>query len=175
MREMPVVLVSIDAIRARRAQGAMFLFAFGGAWLAYYAVQMTALDPALLTIVVLVTVALVAYAYHRYRQNRPALAAEASSPARKRASRVFNIVNAVQWILICVASSVLVGRGLSVWLVPCIIFIVGLHLFPLAYAFSNRAHYFTGAALIALSLSYPFLTTNGPANPIGSLGAGLIL
>ena len=167
--------VSTDAIRARRAQGAMFLFAFGGAWLAYYVVQMAGVNPADLVIVALVTVALLSYAYRRYRQNRLALAAESSSPARKRSGRIFNIVNAVQWILICIASSVLVGRGLSVWLVPCVIFIVGLHLFPLAYAFDNSAHYFTGAALIALSVSYPLLSASGPASPIGSLGAALIL
>lgn len=88
---------------------------------------------------------------------------------------MFNIINAAQWLIICLACSVLIGHGLSNWVVPCIIFIVGLHLIPLAYYFNNKAHYLTGMGLMVLAVGYPLLLSGGPTNPAGSLGAGLIL
>jgi hypothetical protein len=41
-------------------------------------------------------------------------------------------------------------------------FIVGLHFFPLAKLFRHKAHYITGAALVALAVGYPFMTAGGP-------------
>jgi hypothetical protein len=123
----------------------------------------------------LATSALIVIAYRRYKQNQPALAAAAPSVRQKTADRVFNIVNAGQWVVILVAGNVLVNLGLSTWVIPCIIFIVGLHFLPLAFVFDNPPHYVTGGALIALSAVYPLLAPGGPASPIGCLGAGLIL
>jgi hypothetical protein len=169
------VLVTPDPIRARRAIGAMFYFAFGGAWLEYYGFQIAGKSPVVIVAIALVTAALLFAAYRRYQQHRPALAAVVPSPEQKRADRVFNIVNAGQWVVILVAGNVLVNLGLSSWVIPCVILIVGLHFLPLGYVFANPPHYITGAALIVLSVAYPFLATQGPASPTGCLGAGLIL
>src|SRR6476620_10916452 len=113
---MPVLPDSPSPTAARRAQGAMFLFAFGGAWLAFYVFHFLGAERSALAIVVLVTAGLLAYAWHCYWQNRPALLAQAPDAARTRARRVFNVVNVVQWLFICAASSILVSHGLSVWL-----------------------------------------------------------
>ncbi len=167
-----------SATAARRAQGAMFLFGFGGAWLAFTALQLVAVGRAAiaaLAAIALTTAGLIAYAWRVYGRNRPALLAAPRGPAQITARRMFNVVNVVQWLLICAASSVLVSRGLTAWLVPCIILIVGLHLVPLAYAFRNRAHYVSAAALVVLAVSYPFLAAGGPTSPIGSVGAAVIL
>lgn len=161
--------------RARRAIGAMFFFAFGGAWLGYYTFQVIGKQPGALIAIALATVALLLFAYRCYKQHQPALAAETPSLERKRADRIFNIVNAGQWVVIFVAGNVLVNLGLSNWVIPCIIFIVGLHFLPLAHVFANPPHYITGAALIILAVAYPLLAPRGPVSPVGCLVAGLIL
>jgi hypothetical protein len=167
--------MSPDPNRARRAIGAMFYFVFGGAWLEYYAFQTVGKSPVVFVAIALVTAALLVLAYRRYKQHQPALAAVAPSPQQKKADRVFNIVNAGQWVVILVAGNVLVNLGLSGWVIPCVILIVGVHFLPLGYVFANPPHYITGIALIVLSLTYPLLAARGPASPIGCLGAGLIL
>lgn len=53
--------------------------------------------------------------------------------------------------------------------------IIGLHFFPLAKAFGNPLLNFTGGALIALAIGYPFIAPGGAANPVGCLGGGVIL
>jgi len=174
-RNKAAVFVTPDPIRARRAIGAMFYFAFGGAWLEYYAFQVAGKSPVVIVAIALATAALLFAAYRRYKQHQPALAAVAPSPEQKRAARVFNIVNAGQWVVILIAGNVLVNLGLSSWVIPCVILIVGVHFLPLGYVFANPPHYITGVALIVLSVAYPLLATDGPASPIGCLGAGLIL
>jgi hypothetical protein len=164
-----------DANRARRAIGAMFYFAFGGAWLEYYAFRVVGKQLVVFVAIALATAALLVLAYRRYRQNQPALAAQAASPKQKRSDRIFNIINAGQWVVILVAGNVLVNMGLSSWVIPCAIFIIGLHFLPLGHFLSNPPHYVTGGALMVLAVFYPLLAADGPASPIGCLGAGLIL
>jgi hypothetical protein len=153
----------------------MFYFAFGGAWLEYYAFRVVGKHLVVLIGIALMTMALLAAAYRRYRQNHAALAAAVPSPAQQRADRVFNIVNVGQWVVILIAGNVLANLGLSSWIIPCVILIVGLHFLPLAYVFGNPPHYVTGLALVMLSVAYPLLAARGAASPIGCLGAGLIL
>jgi hypothetical protein len=164
-----------DANRARRAIGAMFYFVFGGAWLEYYGFRVVGKRLVVLVVIAFATAALLFLAYRRYKQNQPALAAEAASLKQKRADRIFNIINAGQWVVILVAGNVLVNLGLSSWVIPCAIFIVGLHFLPLAYVLPNPPHYVTGVALMVLAVFYPLLSVGGPASPIGCLGAGLTL
>jgi hypothetical protein len=166
---------TLDPNRARRALGAMFFFAFGGAWLGYYAFQVTGMQPVILASIALISLILIFSAYRRYKQHKPALLAEGSSPQQKKADRVFNIVNAAQWVAIFIVANVLVNLSLSHWVIPAIIFIVGMHFLPLARVFANPPHYVTGAALIVLSVAYPLLAPSGPVSPVGCLGAGLIL
>jgi len=172
----PIVHVTTsDANRARRAIGAMFYFAFGGAWLEYFAFRAVGKQSVIFLAIALVLAALLAIAYRRYKQNQPALAAEAPSPKQRKADRVFNIVNAGQWVVILVAGNVLVNLGLSSWVIPCAIFVVGMHFLPLGFVLANPPHYLTGIALVVLAVVYPLLASGGPASPIGCLGAGLIL
>ncbi|ODU94327.1 MAG: hypothetical protein BGP23_12295 [Lysobacterales bacterium 66-474] len=164
-----------DAARAGRAMGAMVLFPFGGVWIGVYAWRMTAGNPFVMGAVVLAALALGVFAWRRYRRHRPALAAIGPTSRQKRAMRIFHIVNAGQWIAIFVAINILVRVGLPSWEIPCVIAIVGLHFLPLAHVFNYRAHYLAGAALVALAMLYPLLAPHGPADPVGCLGAGLIL
>jgi len=166
---------SLESRRAGRAIGAMFFSVFGGLWLCFWVYLAFDARPLFIAMVVLLAAVLAAFSYRRYRRHRLARAAEAALPSRRRASRIFNIVNAVQWIAIFVAGQVLIHLGLSSWVIPAVIFIIGLHFLPLAHAFAWRPHYMTGAALMLLAVIYPLLAPAGPASPVGCLGVGLIL
>lgn len=161
---------------ASRAMGAMFLFVFGGAWLVCAAFQSTAglrLPAIILTVVC--TAALSVFAYRRCRMHRPSLVTTAPTSEQRAVGRAFNLINLAQWVAIVVVVGVCANLGLSRWIVPGIIVIVGLHFLPLAHVFRHPQYYVTGAALVVLAVAYPLLAPRGPASPVGCLGAGIIL
>jgi hypothetical protein len=164
---------------ARRAIGALFFSLFGGAWLELWAFRaFTGRKGVLLlaaSFVALGAAVIFARAYRRYAPYREAMAAEAATPERRRVDRLFHWINGGQWVLILVVGNVLANLGRGAWVLPAAILIVGLHFLPLALTMENRAHWATGGALATLALTYPFLAPGGPADPIGCLGAGLIL
>jgi hypothetical protein len=155
--------------------GALFFCGFGSAWLVLHAIESFEHPGWMIAAVAAMGSGLFVLALRRYRQLRPALKAQADSPARQRTTRLFHAVNAVQWVAILVVGNLLANIGLSVWVIPAVIFIVGLHFLPLAQLFANRPHILTGAALMLLAVIYPLLAPAGPASPVGCLGAGVIL
>jgi hypothetical protein len=167
--------MSGEAIQASRAFGAMIIFPFGGILLA---VWNSRVDPGNVLNVVAIaaaTIGFTAAAFHRFRSNRAALKAEPKTESIRRAGRIYNAVNLAQWVAILVLGNVLANIGLGAWVVPMAIFVVGLHFLPLAHVFANPAHYLTGAALMLYAAGYPQVAAGGPADPVGFLGAGLIL
>ena len=165
---------STEAATARRGTGAMFLAGFGTVWLEGWE-QREALGPVVFAFIAVLGVLLVGAAYLRYRRFAPALAREPKSAEQKRAGRVFHIVNVVQWIAILGLANVLIRRGLGAWVIPMAIFVIGLHFVPLAHVFRNPPHYLTAAAMVVFAALYPMLARGGAADPVGFLGAGLIL
>jgi len=164
-----------SAAAARRAIGAMFFGALGGAWLVLGILGAYGPRLAFLLPVVAATIALFVASLRKFQKNRAAHAAAADSQESKKAGRVFSIVNAVQWALVFIVALVLSILGHKEWIIPAIIFIVGMHFLPLAVAFKNPRHYATGAAMMLLAVIYPFVAKFGPASPIGCLGSGIIL
>jgi hypothetical protein len=170
-----VTTINGSAASASRAIGAMIFTLNGGAWLIIgilkgYGVALAALLP-----VAAGTIMLFFASLRKFRLNRGAHAAEADSPESKRAGRIFNAVNAIQWTLVFVVSVVLLMFKHPEWIIPSIILIVGIHFFPLAVAFKVPRHYATGAALTLLAIFYPLMSAAGPTSPVGCLGAGIIL
>jgi len=147
----------------------------GGAWLVVGVLKGYGLSLVALLTIVAVTLVLFFLALRKFRKNRGAYAAEASSPESKRAGRIFNAVNAIQWSLVFVASVILILLRHPDWIIPSIILIVGIHFFPLAVALKVPRHYATGAALTLLAIIYPLYSSGGPKSPVGCLGAGIIL
>jgi hypothetical protein len=166
--------VSRSPARAQRAIGALFFFVFGGAWLALWAWFTFSPRWLPLTAIAIISTALLLLAWRIYRAN-VSLEAKVETPAEKRQSFWFNVINAGQWVLMFVAANVLIKLGLSGWILPALIGIVGLHFIPLAPLLANPAHYLTGSALILLAVVYPMLADGGPRSALGALGAGLIL
>jgi hypothetical protein len=161
-----------DARLGNRGTGAMFFSVFGAVWLFGWASGVHA-GAGWFAAIVIVAAILFAVALQRYRRDAPEAARFKDSPERRRAGRVFNIVNSAQWIAIVGLGLVLGNTGHGAWIIPMAIGIVGLHFYPLAVVFRNPTHYFTGSAMVALAIGYPLLA--GPRSPVGFLGAGLIL
>jgi uncharacterized membrane protein YecN with MAPEG domain len=166
--------IPTQAQLAGRATGAMFFFLFGAVWLEGWATTAEAGATAFAGIAVLALV-LLAVAWRRYRRYAPALAQEQGTPERRRARRVFNIVNAGQWTAIFILAQVLIHLGKGAWIIPMAIAVIGLHFLPLAHVFKNPPHYVTGLAMVAFAVLYPLFASGGPTAPVGFLGAGLIL
>jgi hypothetical protein len=188
-----------SAASASRAIGAMFFALFGGCWLAFalldsYGMKLvwrSGIIPDLqipfgllggygirlapLLVIVAGTLLLFFASRRQFRRNRGAHAAEADSPESKKSGRIFIAVNAIQWILVFIVAAVLSRLGHKEWVIPSIIFIVGIHFFPLALAFKVPRHYATGAAMALLAVFYPLMSSAGPTSPVGCLGAGIIL
>lgn len=170
-QEAPAITGS--AASANRAIGAMFFAVFGGSWLAFGLLGGYGMRLVPLLIIVAGTLLLFFAALRQFRRNRGAHAAEADSPESKRAGRIFRAVNAIQWTLVFLVAAVLSRTGHKEWIIPSIIFIIGIHFFPLAVAFKVPRHYATGAAMTLLAVVYPLMA--GPTSAVGCFGAGIIL
>lgn len=164
-----------SAALAGSAIGAMFYSLFGGAWVAGWCVQRYGAQPLRLLPIAAIAAFFCMLAWRQFRRHRAAHAAQADTPQDKRNSRWFKLINAGQWISIFIVGNVLKNFGLQAWFIPAIILIVGLHFFPLAWVFKARRHVAIGLALTVWAIGYPFSVPLGPLDPIGCLGAGLIL
>jgi hypothetical protein len=155
--------------------GAVFFSIFGAMWVnggaeLAYGKKTFALSAMIWAIAALILLA--AIRVIRANQLPPADATIAAKQARH--SKVFMLVNLVQYSAMFILVQVLHWTSHADWVVPGVMLIVGLHFFPLARLFSYRPHHVTGAALVLLALIYPF-AGSGPLDPIGCIGAGLIL
>ena len=164
-----------SASRASAAIGSMIFTVFGGAWLCAWSIKAYGMKPVLLALIALPAIAIFVFSVQQFRSNQNAHAAESGSPESKRVNRIFNIVNAAQGVAIFIAANVTANLGHKEWFIPVFIFIVGVHFLPLAGLFKARRHYVTGFAMILLAVIYPLVAKNGPSNPVGCLGTGLIL
>jgi hypothetical protein len=164
-----------SSAKAGRAIGAMFFSVFGAAWLVVWCLLSFGFNLGILTLIAVVTIIIFFLSLQHFRKNRNAHAAEANSPENKKSSRIFNIINVSQWILVFIVANVLSNLKLQEWIIPSIIFIVGLHFLPLAVVFKYSRHYITGAAMILLAVIYPLVSSTGPKSSIGCFGAGIIL
>lgn len=164
-----------SASRAGAAIGAMIFSVFGSGWLFFWAARSFAQATVLWALISCLGLALFFAAFRQYRRNREAHAAVVETPESKKGKRIFNIVNIGQGVAIFFAANIAKNIGHPEWFVPAFIFIVGAHFIPLAKVFHSRRHTVIGVAMMAWALAYPQLTQSGAADPLGCLGAGLIL
>ena len=163
------------ARRGSRAIGALFFAFFGAAWL-LIADQLGHEHSWILIALMLTASLLLGLASVTIlRRDLSAMHALSQTPDSLRMRRQFRTINAIQWITIITAVVLLLHFKLDLWIIPAVMLIVGLHFLPLARVFHDRAHYLTGAILVATAILYPIVTPDGPASPLGSLIAGLTL
>lgn len=164
-----------NSTRPGSAIGPMVLTFFGAVWIEGWNLVANKNSPIVLAVIVGVVLMLMTLALRRYRALRFANVAEIDTPATRRRNRLFHLANGGQWFVILVLSNVFNNVGLSDWVMPMAIFVIGLHFVPLAVAFDNRGNYVVGALMMLLALVYPFVLPMGPTDALGWLGAGLIL
>jgi hypothetical protein len=162
-------------IRAGRATGAIFLAGFGGVWVALAAVAMASTTPWIpLMALGLLCGAVIAQAI-RVRRRFGWATALIGPAASKRLARHFAWINGVQWSAIVLTVIALNSIGRPEWITPTIMLIVAAHFLPLARLFREPVYVVFGVGLILLSVAYPWLTVQGPQQPLGPLCFGLAL
>ena len=164
-----------SAFRASRAIGAMFFSIMGAVWAGLWSTRAFGVNPALLSLTTAIGAIILFCAISVFQRNKSARLMQADSEEKRRADRVFNIVNAGQWVVILVLGNVLANLDLADWVIMMAMFVIGLHFLPLAKVFNYPPNYVTGTALMVWAVAFSLCTAGGPANPIGCLGAGIIL
>jgi hypothetical protein len=167
--------MSKSEVRAQRLLGALFLGGFGTAWLLLWAFRQFNGHPIPVVAAGVVGVALLAWVYLRYRFYSKEIIARPETPDEKRLARMFHIVNAGQWVVILVLSNVLNNMGLSMWIIPMVMAVIGAHFLPLAHLFKTPSRYVTGAGMLAVAMLYPLVAPRGPEDPVGCLCAAAVL
>ena len=155
--------------------GALFLGAFATVWLMIWAYRTFDRRAGAAALTGAAGMAALGWIYTRYRRHQQNAGSEPDTPEARRTARLFHIVNFGQWIVIVVVGNILANIGLSAWVLPMVMLVVGLHFFPLARLFNAPSRAVTGVALVLVAILYPFLAPNGPADPVGCLCAGAVL
>jgi hypothetical protein len=156
--------------------GNLFFGFFGMAWIVLGLNSAGKTNPVVLALLSGFLVALIIVSIYIMRRARGSLdRSQANRNAKKKINRQFGLVNFLQWGFIFAAVFGLPHLGLTRWIVPAIILIVGIHFFPLAKLFKARMHYLVGAIIVAWAICYPTLFSAGKADSIGAIGMGTIL
>src|SRR5471030_2965205 len=134
-------------VRASRANGSIFFTIFGAAWLVFWCMQAYGAALSILLVIVAVAGSLLLFSSRQYRKNESAYRASRDTSRRRSQSRVFNIVNAAQWVIIIGSAEVLTRINRSIWIVPLVIFTIGAHFIPLGIVFKSKARHVIGIAL----------------------------
>lgn len=165
-----------NARRAKRAVGALFFIAFGAAWLALGASDFL---PRASSVYLLIGAPALVFLVAALRIRHVALTRAGGpipkTPADKQRDLWFHAVNGGQWVLIFICATILANLGLREWTLPMVIFIIGLHFFPLARLFDAPSHNVSGLALVVIACAYPFVAPGGPTSGLGPVLAGLTL
>jgi lysylphosphatidylglycerol synthetase-like protein (DUF2156 family) len=160
---------------AKRATGAMFFSLFGSVFFIVGQLRGYGYHPFPIILIIAVTLSIFGAALYLFNQNKYALKDEADSPEQKKNDKVFHLINAGQWVVILICGNILANIGLSSWIIPMAICIIGLHFLPLARLFQYAPHYITGSVLIVWGIFYPFVLPNVATNPFGCFVPGIIL
>jgi len=170
---MSEINTTILSSHAARAKGVMFFSVFGAAWLVLWNQRALQGNWLVYLIIAISGLTLAGVALQRHRLYKAY--ADNDSPAAHRAGRLFHLINAAQWVIILIAGNVLVNMGLPELVIPFAMLVVGLHFLPLAKLFNVPGHFWFGLVMSMFALAYPFVLSQGAADPYGCLGAGLLL
>jgi phage shock protein PspC (stress-responsive transcriptional regulator) len=135
-------------------QGVLILVVFGLSWAAFAVTGLAA--PAVVTAVLIVLAAAVAAGVYRTaRRWRLGPAATQSRPRQvsPNSRRIFNLVNAGQWVLILIAVFGLARMHRPGLIAPAICLVVGLHFLPLARIFDVSVYWWTATLLTVIAVA----------------------
>lgn len=170
-------LIQIDAARAfGTAIGNLFLAFFGTAWIVVSLIVAGKSSIPLYAGVGCFLIAIAAFSIPTMRRAQPLLdRSEQGLSRKKHLDRQFMWVNIAQWALIFLVVNILANVKLADWTMAAVMFIVGIHFYPLAQLFRVPLYYLTGTLMAGWAIAYPLLFGAGKGDPIGGIGAGAIL
>lgn len=157
------------------AIGTIFLSLFGLVWILLALAGLKRIDPAAVILLSSFVAALLVLSLRTIRRTRHLVRNPANAARNRRINRLFGLINVVQWAGILLAINLLNHFHLSGWIVPAVIFIVGVHFLPLAYLFRTRLHYVTGCELMIWAVVAPLVSSARYMEPVAALGTGAIL
>ncbi len=158
------------------AIGNLFLGGFGMLWIVLGLVVSGRKEPWIFAGLACFLLAIAAISIYTIRRSHGYLdRSEAHRETKKKINRQLGLVNCLQWGLIFLAVYGLERLKLDNWILPAIIFIVGVHFLPLARLFQIQTYYYTAAAMVAWAILDPFLFIAGKNDWIVGVGTGAIL
>jgi hypothetical protein len=160
---------------AAKAIGAIFLSGFGALWLAIPTLYLFDHPFVPLLVIGAAAGALLFTARQRLRGSAEHRHRWMRSPAGRHFARGMRWINLGQWAAIVAAGLLLAWFDAGRWMLDAVMAIVGLHFLPLARVTGNRSDLVTGAALVLIAATYPFLFAEGPQSPWGAVAAGIVL
>jgi hypothetical protein len=163
------------SVAANHAIGSIVLSLFGGIWLAAWCFSYFGANYTLLGLIAVAAIAMSAIASKQFRSHRKEYGEYSKTPSGRRQNIFMGIVNAAQWIAIFAVIAVLKKLQYSSYIVPAVMFVVGIHFILLVFILKYRSYWVTAAALCLLAVVYPLAAESGPENSIGLFGAGIIL
>jgi hypothetical protein len=153
------------------ALGSVFLSLFGAAWLSGASYLYVGTSVPVLSVIAIISLLIAAWAVTTFRARRSEYSGENNSAVRKGLISV----NILQWAAISIAILLLNLTHHAAWIVPCVIFIVGVHFFPLAKILQYRCYYLTATSLVLVALLYMLFGGEGQSLALAMLATGAIL
>lgn len=169
--------IQIAAARAfGTAIGTLFLGFFGMAWIVVSLIIAGEGSVRLYIGLGCFLAVIAAFSFPTMRRARPLLDRSKEGLARKkRIDRHFMWINIFQWGLIILTVNILANVKLANWTMPAVMFIVGVHFYPLARLFHVPMYYLTGTLMAGWAIAYPILFSAGSGDAVGGIGAGAVL
>jgi len=156
-------------------RGALFFSIFGGLWLLSPAYARARLDGIHIGLIAGTVLILVVTAVRLQRRGKKAGTGAFPEEQKKRADRIFGIVNAIQWGAIFLDFFLLPRMGYGAFTIPVAVLIVGLHFFILPPLYRHRGNLVTGALLTSWAIACLLLLRGDRMIAWAGLGAGAIL
>jgi hypothetical protein len=155
--------------------GAIFLSLFGATWLLGWAWQYPDPSMTLAAAIVLCSLGIVGWAIHTFRRRLAAYRGAADPAQKKRIRTALILINVVQWSSIGLLILGLNLAGHIEWIMPAVIFVVGVHFLPMAKVFRYRGYYLTAAALVIVAVADCAFGQSGQRIALSLLATGAIL
>lgn len=155
--------------------GAIFLALFGATWLLGWAWQYPDPSMPLASAIVLCSLGIVGWAISTFRRRLADYTGGGDPAEKKRIRKALILINVVQWSSI---GLLIVGLNLAghiEWIMPGVIFVVGVHFLPMAKVFRYRGYYLTAAALVIVALAYCAFGADSQRMTLSLLATGAIL
>ena len=157
------------------ALGGVFLSLFGATWLVGASYQYAGISVPLLACIALLTVALASWSLMTFFRRRATYTGARDVEAGKRIRKSLMLVNITQWSIIGLLILLLNVTNHVAWIMPGVIFVVGVHFLPLAHILQYRGYYLTALGLVLVAVIDSALGVPGHGIAVSLLATGAIL